>query len=79
MLDWLSLVIRKYSVSTNPHQVPHALFVVNKSLSVIEGMDPLSRRKLWNLLQTTRANRVVLLTTHYMEDADLTDRKGFPH
>ena len=48
---------------------PRLIFVV------YEGMDPLSRRKLWNLLQTTRGSRVVLLTTHYMEDADLTDRK----
>eukprot|EP00042_Codosiga_hollandica_P054526 m.739987 g.739987 ORF g.739987 m.739987 type:complete len:1626 (-) comp58922_c0_seq2:1991-6868(-) len=41
------------------------------------GMDPFSRRKLWTLLQSTRASRVVLLTTHFMDEADiLSDRKA---
>ncbi|EGD78617.1 hypothetical protein PTSG_11760 [Salpingoeca rosetta] len=41
------------------------------------GMDPYSRRKLWELLQSKRAGRVTLLTTHYMQEADiLADRKA---
>ena len=39
------------------------------------GMDPYSRRSTWELLQKCKENRVVLLTTHFMEEADtLADR-----
>jgi len=41
------------------------------------GMDPYSRRFTWNLLQNSRANRVIILTTHFMDEADtLGDRIG---
>ena len=33
-------------------------------------MDPYSRRSTWDLLQRSKANRVILLTTHFMEEAD---------
>ena len=35
------------------------------------GQDPLSRRKTWDLLRRVRAGRCVLLTTHYLDEADL--------
>ena len=35
------------------------------------GMDPKSRRALWALLQRTKKRRVLVLTTHYMDEADL--------
>jgi ATP-binding cassette subfamily A (ABC1) protein 2 len=39
------------------------------------GMDPYSRRSTWELLQRCKTGRVVLLTTHFMEEADtLADR-----
>ncbi len=39
------------------------------------GMDPYSRRSTWELLQKKKAGRVILLTTHFMEEADtLADR-----
>lgn len=39
------------------------------------GMDPYSRRSTWELLQKSKVGRVVLLTTHFMEEADtLADR-----
>lgn len=39
------------------------------------GMDPINRRCAWKLIQEMRKNRVVLLTTHSMEEADvLSDR-----
>eukprot|EP01017_Pseudomicrothorax_dubius_P010676 TRINITY_DN13843_c0_g1_i1.p1 TRINITY_DN13843_c0_g1~~TRINITY_DN13843_c0_g1_i1.p1 ORF type:complete len:246 (+),score=52.73 TRINITY_DN13843_c0_g1_i1:60-740(+) len=39
------------------------------------GMDPKSRREVWDLIQDMKKNRVVILTTHAMEEADaLSDR-----
>jgi ABC-type Na+ transport system ATPase subunit NatA len=41
------------------------------------GMDPYSRRSTWNTLQSEKAGRVMILTTHFMEEADLLgDRIG---
>lgn len=40
------------------------------------GLDPLSRRKIWNLLLKVKKDRVIFITTHYMDEADIiTDRK----
>ncbi|XP_059141166.1 ABC-type organic anion transporter ABCA8B-like isoform X1 [Physella acuta] len=42
------------------------------------GMDPFSRRHLWSLLKKKKEGRVILLTTHFMDEADiLSDRKAF--
>ncbi|XP_070811047.1 phospholipid-transporting ATPase ABCA3 [Pituophis catenifer annectens] len=35
------------------------------------GMDPVSRRATWELLQQQRRTRTILLTTHFMDEADL--------
>ncbi|CAG9855955.1 unnamed protein product [Phyllotreta striolata] len=35
------------------------------------GMDPAARRALWNLLQNQKDGRTMLLTTHFMDEADL--------
>ena len=41
------------------------------------GMDPYSRRMIWNLLRNYREDRVIILTTHFMDEADLLgDRIG---
>ena len=38
-------------------------------------MDPYSRRSTWNMLQGAREGRTIILTTHFMEEADfLGDR-----
>ncbi|KAK3091975.1 hypothetical protein FSP39_024134 [Pinctada imbricata] len=41
------------------------------------GMDPYSRRHLWSVLKEKKKGRVILLTTHFMDEADiLADRKA---
>jgi ATP-binding cassette subfamily A (ABC1) protein 3 len=41
------------------------------------GMDLQARRSLWNMLRNYRRERIILLTTHYMDEADiLGDRVG---
>jgi ATP-binding cassette subfamily A (ABC1) protein 1 len=39
------------------------------------GMDPFSRRSTWNIIQRNKRGRVILLTTHFLDEADkLGDR-----
>lgn len=41
------------------------------------GMDLQARRQLWNMLKECKKDRIVVLTTHYMDEADiLGDRIG---
>lgn len=41
------------------------------------GMDLQARRNLWNMLRAYRNDRIIILTTHYMDEADvLGDRIG---
>uniref|UniRef100_A0A5F9DDH4 ABC transporter domain-containing protein n=1 Tax=Oryctolagus cuniculus TaxID=9986 RepID=A0A5F9DDH4_RABIT len=35
------------------------------------GMDAISRRAVWDLLQQQKSDRTILLTTHFMDEADL--------
>lgn len=40
------------------------------------GLDPYSRHKMWDLLLSKKEGRVIFLTTHYMDEADIVaDRK----
>ncbi|NXC42520.1 ABCAA protein, partial [Penelope pileata] len=42
------------------------------------GLDPLSRHQVWSLLKESRAGRVILFSTQFMDEADiLADRKAF--
>lgn len=38
---------------------------------VSSGLDPLSRRKIWDILLAERGARTILLTTHFLDEADL--------
>ena len=37
----------------------------------VPGMDPYSRRATWNIIRAAREGRVVVLTTHFMDEARL--------
>lgn len=38
---------------------------------VSSGIDPLSRRKLWDIILSARGERTLMLTTHFLDEADL--------
>jgi ATP-binding cassette subfamily A (ABC1) protein 3 len=39
------------------------------------GMDPTARRETWDLIKSFKKDRIIILTTHYMDEADeLGDR-----
>lgn len=35
------------------------------------GMDPAARRALWDIMQSQKQGRTILLSTHFMDEADL--------
>ena len=35
------------------------------------GLDPKSRRNLWDMLKRHKRDRIMILTTHFMEEADI--------
>jgi ATP-binding cassette subfamily A (ABC1) protein 3 len=35
------------------------------------GMDPEARRGMWDVLQEMKKSRTIMLTTHFMEEADV--------
>lgn len=41
------------------------------------GMDPITRRHVWDIIEEAKKGRAIILTTHSMEEADiLSDRIG---
>ncbi|EZF29399.1 hypothetical protein H101_06923, partial [Trichophyton interdigitale H6] len=38
---------------------------------VSSGLDPISRRKIWDILLAERGKRTILLTTHFLDEADV--------
>ena len=39
------------------------------------GMDPTARREAWEIIQKAKQDRIIILTTHYMDEAEhLADR-----
>lgn len=44
-------------------------------LWVVQGLDPASRRVLWDVIKAAKPGRSIILTTHNMEEAEfLCDR-----
>lgn len=51
--------------------VVSALFQIVMLDEPTSGMDPGARHETWTLLQAEKSRRTILLTTHFMEEADL--------
>lgn len=64
---------RRLSVAISSIGDPEIIFMDEPTT----GMDPMSRRHVWDLIQRMKKDRVIILTTHSMEEADiLADRIG---
>eukprot|EP00743_Colponemidia_sp_Colp-15_P008092 GILK01008768.1.p1 GENE.GILK01008768.1~~GILK01008768.1.p1 ORF type:complete len:953 (+),score=144.68 GILK01008768.1:132-2990(+) len=62
---------RRLSVAISSIGDPRIIFMDEPTT----GMDPQSRRQVWSLIQNLKKGRVIVLTTHSMEEADvLSDR-----
>ncbi|KAK9467174.1 hypothetical protein V1512DRAFT_262126 [Lipomyces arxii] len=52
-----------------------AMFVGGSKVCCIDevssGLDPLSRRRIWDILLSSRGERTLILTTHFLDEADL--------
>ncbi len=59
-----------------------ALALIGNSRMIIldeptSGLDTTTRRDVWNMLKLYKEDRIIILTTHYMDEADvLGDRIG---
>ena len=55
--------------------VQHWLHCICRQLVILDeptsGMDPEARRQTWDILQSQRAGRTMILSTHFMDEADV--------
>lgn len=64
---------RKLSIALALVTKPKVLFLDEPTL----GLDVIARRELWNTIRQLKKNMTIILTTHYMEEAEaLSDRIG---
>ena len=64
---------RKLSISLALASQPRVLFLDEPTL----GLDVLARRELWQTIRSLKGQMTIILTTHYMEEAEaLADRIG---
>jgi len=64
---------RRLSIAMALISEPQILFLDEPTL----GLDVLARRDLWDLIRSLKGNVTIILTTHYMEEAEaLSDRIG---
>ena len=81
VLDLLALKDKKNVLATNlsggmKRKLSLGIALVGDTETLIldeptSGMDPEARRVIWDLLISLRRRRTILLTTHYMEEADV--------
>lgn len=64
---------RKLSIAISLINEPKILFLDEPTL----GLDVLARQELWNVIRKLKGEVTIILTTHYMEEAEnLSDRVG---
>ncbi len=64
---------RRLSIAMAVISEPKVLFLDEPTL----GLDVLARRELWNVINSLKGKITIILTTHYMEEAEsLSDRIG---
>lgn len=65
--------MRKVSIAISLINDPEILFLDEPTL----GLDVISRKELWNVIDNLKKDKTIILTTHYMEEAEaLSDRIG---
>jgi ABC-type uncharacterized transport system ATPase subunit len=56
---------------------PHLTLLSHRPHRPLQGLDPASRRNLWDVVRSSKKGRGIVLTTHSMEEAEiLCDRLG---
>ena len=64
---------RRLSIAMALISEPHVLFLDEPTL----GLDVLARSELWDVIRALKSRATIILTTHYMEEAEaLSDRIG---
>ncbi len=81
MLIDIDLVMQKNQISKNlsagqKRKLSVAISMIGNSKIVMldepsSGMDTSTRRRLWEMLKKNKAGKIVILTTHYMDEADI--------
>ncbi len=65
--------MRKVSIAISLINDPEILFLDEPTL----GLDVISRKELWKVIRELKGKKTIILTTHYMEEAEsLSDRIG---
>ena len=65
--------MRKVSIAISLINDPEILFLDEPTL----GLDVISRKELWKIIESFKGKKTIILTTHYMEEAEaLSDRIG---
>ncbi len=66
-------IMRKVSIAISLINDPEILFLDEPTL----GLDVISRKELWRVIESMKGKKTIILTTHYMEEAEaLSDRIG---
>ncbi|XP_076775121.1 phospholipid-transporting ATPase ABCA3-like isoform X2 [Arvicanthis niloticus] len=61
-------MLSAFNMQENYHTLSGLVVILDEPSS---GMDPVSRRATWDILQHYKQNRTILLTTHYMDEVDV--------
>ena len=66
-------IMRKLSIAISLINDPEILFLDEPTL----GLDVIARKELWKVITNLKGKKTIILTTHYMEEAEsLSDRVG---